>query len=214
MSPHLTRNCCFAVPACTREEHPSYIHCGCPLTFIENLVFNPLAFQLCQRILIHGSICHSEVTLYEVLVKDSLNIQYIHEFPFSHSFADVTRIATHLVTHFSPTEAVLGLCPLCGGSQSFRSSICLHFCTLSALSCLPAHGKQNTATLKCTIHDGHKQVATPSTWGCQNTVQWPRPFSLDPTSATDAASTVSTGPAKRKKCVHQGKNSGFYLACH
>lgn len=111
----------------------------------------------------------------------------------------MTRIATHSVKHFSPTEAALGLCPFCSGSQSFRSSICLHLYTLSALSCLPAHGKHNTAILNCTVHDRYKQVATPSTWGCQNTVQQPHPFSLGVTSTTDTASMGQYWPSKEEE---------------
>lgn len=146
-------------------------------------------------------ICQSKATWYEVhiLAKDSLNIQYIRQFPFSRSFTDTTRIATHLVKHFSSKGAALGLCPFCGGSQSSRSSICLHLYTLSALSCLPVHRKHNTATLNCTVHDRYKQVATPSTWGCQNTMQQPHPFSLDMTATMDTASTGQHWPSEEEE---------------
>lgn len=159
-------------------------------------------------------ICQSKATLYEVriLVKDSLNIQYIRQFPFSHSFADTTRIATHLAKHFSSTEAALDPCPFCGGSQSFRSSIRLHLHTLSALSCLPAHGKHNTAILNCTIRDRYKQVATPSTWGCQNTVQQPCLSSLDLTSTTDTASTGLHWPSKDEEMRAPVEKLGFLFS--
>lgn len=61
--------------------------------------------------------CQSKATLYEVLVLGrECCISNTSTSSLPATFADMTRISTHLVKYFPPAEAALGLCPSAVGT--------------------------------------------------------------------------------------------------
>lgn len=149
---------------------PTFV-CGCPLIFIENLVVNPLTFHyikvfwsiavsVSQRILCMRH-SHLSKTLW---TSNTLNLLVPLQPLFCRCDKNCNACGEALLTSRS-----------CTGSMSvmlWESILQIQYVSSPAqsinLKLLPAHGKDNRATLNRIIHTRDKQTGTPPTWGCQS----------------------------------------------